>query len=66
MKSFWIVITFDIPDMKRYFFPGYFQENVDFLDISDKNGNNCEYIQNRCIKYIRTMIFFINLSHIYP
>ncbi len=39
MKSLWIVITFDITDMKRYFFHGYFQENVDFLDISDKNEN---------------------------
>ena len=58
MKSLWIVITFDITDMKRYFFHGYFQENVDFLDISDINGNNCEYIQKSVYKiYPKNDIF---------
>ena len=37
--------------MKRYFIFGYFQKNVYFLDILEKNKNNYGYIQK--------MIFWI-------
>ena len=34
-------------DMKRYFFSGYIQQNVYFLDIFENSKNNYRYIQKK-------------------
>ena len=51
LRELYPVITFLITDIKRYFIFGYFQKNVYFLDILEKNKNNHGYIQK--------MIFWI-------